>query len=197
MRAIPLMLALGLVAGFSGVASAGDSPWALKIGASQVDPKSDSGMAGMEISSEVGFTPAIEYKFTDNIVGEVLLAIPFEHEIEAGGATAVTFKHLPPTFSAKYLFSPGATFSPYVGLGLNYTLVFDETHVAGADVDAGDSVGLAANVGVEYRVPGSKWGVALDVRYIKIESDVDVNGAKAGTLEVDPTVVGLSAVYHY
>jgi outer membrane protein W len=35
-----------------------------------------------EVSSEVGLTPSIEYKFAPNIVGEVLLAIPFEHEVK-------------------------------------------------------------------------------------------------------------------
>ena len=44
MRAIPLMLALGLVAGFSGAAAAGESPWTVKVGASQVKPKSDPGL---------------------------------------------------------------------------------------------------------------------------------------------------------
>jgi outer membrane protein len=86
-----------------------------------------------EVSSEVGLTPSIEYKFAPNIVGEVLLAIPFEHEVKVTGgkgAKVATFKHLPPTFTAKYLFTPNAAFSPYVGLGLNYTLVYDENQGA-------------------------------------------------------------------
>jgi outer membrane protein len=190
---------MGLVAGFSGVASAGDSPWTLKIGASQVAPKSNGGLAnGVEISDEINLTPAIEYKFTDNIVGEVLLALPYEHDIDLNGAKVASFKHLPPTFTAKYLFSPNATISPYVGLGLNYTLTWGED-MPGADLDLGDSIGLAATVGAEYRMPNSPWGVALDVRYIKINADVEVNGNSfgSGSVDVDPTVVGLSAVYHY
>lgn len=206
MRALPLMLALGLVAGFSGVAAAEDSPWAVKIGASQIKPKSDS-----DTSNEIGLTPAIEYKFSPNVVGEVLLAVPFEHDVDDGAGTKIaTFKHLPPTFTAKYLFSPGATFSPYVGLGLNYTLVFSEkldpafasTLPAGSTLSADSSFGLAATAGFEYRMANSPWGVALDVRYIKISSDIEVkSGAGAvlvtDTLKLDPLVIGLSAAYHY
>jgi outer membrane protein W len=39
--------------------------------------------------------------------------------------------------------------------------------------------------------------VALDLRYISIESDLTINGASAGTLKVDPMVVSLSASYKY
>lgn len=201
MRAIPLMLALGLVAGFSGAAAAGESPWTVKVGVSQVKPNSDSGITGIEVSKENGLTPAIEYKFTPNISGEVLLAIPFEHDVTAGGAKAASFKHLPPTFTAKYYFSPDATISPYVGLGLNYTMVWGEKTtgaLAGTKLTADDSIGLAATAGVEYRMANSPWGVALDVRYIQIESDIEVKAAGLkDTLEVNPLVVGLSAVYHY
>jgi outer membrane protein len=130
----------------------------------------------------------------------VLLAIPFEHEVKdtKSGAEIATFKHLPPTFTAKYLFTPNAAFSPYVGLGLNYTLVYDETIIlAGAKLKGDDSFGLAATVGFEYRLPNSPWGVTADLRYVKIESDLTLDGADIGTLTVDPMVFGLSAAYHY
>lgn len=203
MRALPLMLAMGLVAGFSGIAAAGESPWTIKVGVSQVAPKSDGGLAaGVEISDEVNLTPAIEYKFTPNIVGEVLLAIPFSHDVTLNGNKVASFKHLPPTFTAKYLFSPGATISPYVGLGLNYTKTWGEETtgaLAGTKLGLSDSFGLAATIGAEYRMANSPWGVALDIRYIQINSDVEVNHASfgSGSVDVDPLVVGLSAAYHY
>lgn len=203
MRALPLVVALGLVAGFSNVAAAGDSPWTVKVGVSQIKPKSDGGLlAGVEVSKEVNLTPAIEYKFTPNIVGEVLLALPFTHDVTLNGAKVGEFKHLPPTFTAKYLFTPDAAFSPYVGLGLNYTKTWGEDTtgaLAGKSLSVGDSFGLAATAGAEYRLPNSPWGVALDIRYIKIKADVDLNGAPlgSGSIKVDPLVVGLSAAYHY
>ncbi|MBL0229703.1 MAG: outer membrane beta-barrel protein [Moraxellaceae bacterium] len=204
MRTLALSLTLASLAVLPLTASA-ESPWSVKAGFSQINPKSNNGsLAGgafeADVSSEVGFTPAIEYKFAPNIVGEVLLAIPFKHEVKdtKSDTKIASFKHLPPTFTAKYLFTPDAAFSPYVGLGLNYTLVYDEKIVlAGAKLRGKDSFGLAATVGFEYRMPNSPWGVAADLRYINIESDLTLNGADIGTLTVDPMVLGLSAVYHY
>jgi outer membrane protein len=211
MRTLALSLTLASLALLPLTASA-ESPWTVKVGVSQINPKSGNGsLAGgafeSDVSSEIGFTPATEYKFAPNIVGEVLLAIPFEHDVKFTNAAGVpqgkaaTFKHLPPTFTAKYLFTPTAAFSPYVGLGLNYTLVYGEETMgilAGTKLTAKDSFGLAATVGFEYRMPNSPWGVAADLRYAKIKSDlnVDVLG-DVGTLTVDPMVFGLSAVYHY
>jgi len=209
MRTLALCFAIASLVS-APMAAMAESPWAVKIGVSQINPKSGNGLlAGAyesDVSSEVGLTPAIEYKFAPNIVGEVLLAIPFKHDVtltnKAGVSQgkAASFKHLPPTFTAKYLFSPTAAFSPYVGLGLNYTLVYDEETqgiLAGTKLKGKDSFGLAATVGFEYRVPNSQWGVAADLRYAKIKSDLTLNGGDIGTLTVDPMVLGVSAVYHY
>lgn len=196
------------------MAAMAESPWTVKIGVSQINPKSGNGTLvnglSMDVSSEVGLTPAIEYKFAPNIVGEVLLAIPFEHEVKFTNAAGVpqgkaaTFKHLPPTFTAKYLFTPTAAFSPYVGLGLNYTLVYGEETMGilvGKKLKGKDSFGLAATVGFEYRIPNSQWGVAADLRYAKIKSDLTLDSgagaADIGSLTVDPMVLGVSAAYHF
>lgn len=116
MRTLAVSLAVASLALLPLTASA-ESPWTVKVGISQINPKSDngslvSGAFQAEVSSEVGLTPSIEYKFSPNIVGEILLAIPFEHEVKdtKSGAEIATFKHLPPTFTAKYLFTPNAAF---------------------------------------------------------------------------------------
>lgn len=206
MRILNIFLA---IATMSPLVAMAESPWSVKLGISQIKPKSDNGLLAntfqSEVSSEVGFTPAIEYRFAPNIVGEVLLAIPFKHDVKVSGggltnSEVASFTHLPPTFTAKYLFSPEAAFSPYVGLGLNYTLVYDEETtgaLTGTKLKGKDSFGLAATVGFEYRVPNSQWGVAADLRFVKIQSDLTLNGADIGSLTVDPMVLGVSAVYHY
>ena len=174
MRTLALSLTLASLAVLPLTASA-ESPWSVKAGFSQINPKSNNG----------------------SLAGG---AIPFKHDVKdtKSDTKIASFKHLPPTFTAKYLFTPDAAFSPYVGLGLNYTLVYDEKIVlAGAKLRGKDSFGLAATVGFEYRMPNSPWGVAADLRYINIESDLTLNGADIGTLTVDPMVLGLSAVYHY
>jgi outer membrane protein len=206
MRSLVLCLAMASLVS-APMAAMAESPWTVKIGVSQINPKSGNGsLAGgafeSEVSTEVGLTPAIEYKFAPNIVGEVLLAIPFKHDVKdtLTNSKIASFKHLPPTFTAKYLFTPEAVFSPYVGLGLNYTLVYGEETtgaLTGKKLKGKDSFGLAATVGFEYRIPNSQWGVAADLRYVKIKSDLTLDGTDIGSLTVDPTVLGVSAVYHY
>lgn len=190
---------VGLVLGLATV-GAQASPWTVKVGASQVRP--DASLAGMnvDVSDEVNLTGSIEYELMPNVIGEVLLAVPFTHDVESNGAKVASFKHLPPTVSVKYNLPTTAGFTPYVGAGLNYTFVFDEDTsgaLAGQKLKGDDSFGFSAVVGASYQYPNSPWGVALDVRYINIESDLTLGGADAGTLKVDPTVVSLSASYKY
>lgn len=77
-------------------------------------------------------------------------------------------------------------------------MVYDETIIlAGVKLKGDDSIGLAATVGFEYRLPNSPWGVTADLRYVKIESDLTLDGADIGTLTVDPMVLGVGAAYHF
>lgn len=206
MRFSALITGLVLTAGCSGFAAAVESPWSVKLGMSQVKPKSQSGITGIDVSSEMGITPAIEYRFSPNLVGEVLLALPIKHDVRLQGwGKIATIEELPPTFTLKYDFTPDKDLKPYVGLGLNYTMITSEeiTQIgygalgAGSTLKADDSFGLALTAGAEWRPAGSQWGLALDVRYIGIRSDVTVSGNKLGSLKIDPLVTGVSAVYHY
>jgi outer membrane protein len=76
MRTLALCFAMASLVS-APMAAMAESPWTVKIGVSQINPKSSNGTLvnglSMDVSSEVGLTPAIEYKFAPNIVGEVLL----------------------------------------------------------------------------------------------------------------------------
>lgn len=186
---------VGLLLGLATV-GAQASPWTVKVGASQVRPDVSSDL-NIDVSDEVNLTGSIEYELMPNVIGEVLLAVPFTHDVEdATGQKIGSFKHLPPTVSVKYNLPTTGGFTPYVGAGLNYTFVFDEK-LNGAKLKGDDSFGFSAVVGAGYQYPNSPWGVALDVRYINIESDLKIDGVDKGTLKVDPTVVSLSASYKY
>lgn len=214
MRTLSLVTAAALIAGLPMLASAGESPWVVKLGASYVKPKSQNGDSDLkatvatlgvtnpsiEVSKEYNLTPSIEYLISDTLSTEVLLALPFSHDVKTNGIKIGEFKHLPPTVTVKYRMAGKEGFLPYVGVGLNYTKTWGETAVgpiAGNALSASDSFGPAVQIGAEYRPAGSQWGVAADLRYIKIKSDLKLNGSKIGALEVDPLVLGVSAVYHY
>ncbi len=188
-----LLLALG---------TAHASPWTFKAGVGQVRPDASHGSLDLDVSNEVGLTGTIEYQWAQNanLSTELLLALPFTHDVTLGGNKVAEVTHLPPVLSLKYSFPSPTGWTPYAGVGVNYTLIYDEKTqgvLSGKTLKADDSVGLAGLVGIGYQMPKSPWGVALDVRYINIKSDLKINGADSGTLKINPTVVSLSATYKY
>ena len=89
-----LYVAIAAPLALSSAQTLADSPWSIKLGTSYISPKSDNGdlLGGAlkaEVSSEIGLTPSIEYAFTPNIVAELLLATPYEHDVEVTGGALV------------------------------------------------------------------------------------------------------------
>ena len=206
-RRIGLACALcGLAAGLSGPVLAGNAgSWEIKFGAHTVNPKSDNGTlrAGttafnVEVGNDVRPTFNVGYWFTDNWQLDVLAALPFEHDVDLNGGRAASFKHLPPTFTLQYHFNPdGDGVDPFVGVGLNYTFVYDEQEVgplAGTRLRLDDSIGLAAQVGLTFPI-NENWSIGGDVRWFDIDSDAELNGASLGTVNVDPLAFGIFAIY--
>lgn len=145
------------------------------------------------------------YLFAERWGIDVLASSPFTHQIEAqtgalglGTIDAGETKHLPPTVSLVYF--PGPTsgrWQPYVGLGLNYTLFFEEDVDAELEAVLGsgeltldDSLGLALQLGVDYQLSKQVYLNAA-VRWIDIDTDADFQfaGNRIRTeVEIDPWV---------
>src|SRR5690606_27138917 len=105
----------------------------------------------------------VTYMLSPNWGVQLLAALPFEHDIELadGGTRVASTKHLPPTFSVLYHFMPEAQFQPYLGVGVNVTMFFDEDTrgpLEGADLDLDTSVGAAAVAGIDVDL-GGNWYV--------------------------------------
>lgn len=205
MRLLPLgLLALvcALPASPAAAQSAGD--WTIAIGAHHVDPKSGNGTLAegtlpLSIGGSTRPTIAVEYFVRDRIGIELLAATPFRHDLDIAGLGHIgSAKHLPPTLSLQYHFAPRARVAPFVGAGLNYTRFFEEEArgaLAGARLELGDSWGLALHAGVDIQAgPGR---LRLDARWMDIESDVRVDGAKLGAARVDPLVYGVAYVARF
>lgn len=190
--------ALLLACGPALAADTGD--WSLSLGAHVIDPKSDNGsLAGGALAADVGSStrPTItaEYFFSPNLGLELLASLPFEHDVSLNGVKAGSTKHLPPTLSLQYHFI-GERVSPFIGVGVNYTLFFDtETTgpLAGTELDLDNSWGLAAHVGLDFRL-GERSQLRVDARWIDIDTDVSVDGADVGTVNIDPLVYGIAYV---
>lgn len=202
-KLFPLCLA-GLLASASGIVAAQtpDDPWVLRFGAHVVDPKSNNGhLAGMQakVGDSVRPTISIEYLLDQHWGVEALGAVPFKHRVKLDGAHSATVRQLPPVLGVNYHFLPQATWSPFVGLGINYTHFYDAKAAGGIRGDKlslGDSWGAAAHAGIDVRL-SSRWLVTADVRWIDIDSKVKLNGARIGKANVDPWVYGLSFGYRF
>ena len=171
---------------------AGD--WIWRVGVHNVRPKSDN-HALVNVDAAASLTFNATYMFAPNWGVEVLAALPFEHDINLnGGGKVAQAKHLPPTVSVQYHLNPNGAWGPYVGAGLNYTLFFDEKTrgaLAGAKLELDPSLGLAAQAGLDIEL-GSDWFANVDARWLDIETDAKVNGARIGNVVIDPLAFGLS-----
>ncbi len=207
MRKTPLMLS-ALVLAVSAAAPAmaqSKGDWTIGAGVHQVAPKSNNGsLAGGTLAVDVGndVKPTItgEYFIADNLGIEVLAALPFKHDINIAGLGRVgSTKHLPPVVSLQYHFNSAGTVSPFIGAGLNYTTFFSESTggaLAGSKLKLDDSLGLAAHVGLDFNI-SPKAAIRVDARWADIDTDVRLDGAKLGTVNIDPLVYGASYVVRF
>ena len=194
-RATACALLAFIVLPFSSAYSYEAGDWIVRVGAGSVDPKSNNGAV---VSVDAGTTLVFNgtYMLTDNLGLELLAAAPFSHDINlaAGGGKVGETKHLPPTLSLQYRFDTDSAWSPYVGAGLNYTLFFDEEAVgalAGSTLDLDPSFGIATQAGIDYAL-SDKTLINLDIRWMNIETDADLDGVFLETVEIDPLVYSLT-----
>ena len=204
-KLLPVLFAAGLTVAAAPAFAQSAGDWTLGLGVHQVDPKSDNGtLAGgtlpLSVGSDAKPSLTFEYFIRDNLGIEVLAAWPFQHDISVKGVGRVgSTKHLPPTVSLQYHFNDKGVVSPLVGVGLNYTTFFSEDTrgaLEGANLELGDSWGLAAHAGLDFRVSENA-AVRVDVRWIDIDSSVRVDGARLGTANIDPLVYGAAYVMKF
>ena len=149
----------------------------------------------------------IEYFFTSQWSSELVLTYPQSQTVTVeksalGGPTVLgTFKHLPPILTAKYNFMPDAVFRPYVGLGVNLTIIWD-TNLAVPTSPAiplhldSTSVGVAGQAGFDFKV-ADNWFVNADVKWAKLGSDVKAGGTTVSIAHLDPWLFGLGVGYRF
>lgn len=227
---IAMMAALAATSTVAMANKAGDM--IVRVGAVNVQPASDkatvyaagntvdlgAGALTASVESETQLGLNFVYFATDKIAVELLAATPFSHDLKVhSGDTELDLgktKHLPPTLSALYyLNAPSDKFQPYVGLGLNYTVFFEEEFAPGVtgansvgnlnltDLKLKNSWGLSAQVGFDYHID-EKWLVNASARYIDINTTGTfkaIDGSVPGKVEVDidPMVYMLSVGYKF
>jgi outer membrane protein len=193
-------------------ARADDGPWEVRLRGVYLDVanKSDAisvPSAGVEVpSNDVTINKKwlpdldFEYFFTPNWSTELVLTYPQSQTVYLEGTPIGTFKHLPPVLTAKYDFLPGQDFQPYVGVGVNLTIISDVNIVVPGVSRLylnSTSVGPAAQAGFDYKIM-DHWYLNADVKWVKIGSDLDLpGGTKISTLHLDPFLFGIGVGYRF
>ena len=231
-RKIGLLAAFLIAAALATPAMAHEAgQWIVRGGPGTVSPKSKNADFGdvtladdsviessyFDVDDGTSLVASFTYMLNKNWGIDILLATPFSHDVDLKGTldgAAVTVpaaevKHLPPTFSLQYHFSPDATFQPYVGFGVNYTLFFDEKVTQPVQDNTGllevklpASSGLAVQLGADY-VFDNDWLVNVDLRWMQIRSNykikVDLGDGNIigninvpGSIEIDPMVYSIN-----
>jgi outer membrane protein len=201
MKKIALALSLAALCVAANQAAAQQSPWQVRARAVNISPENKSDafatVAADSITVSDKTIPEIDisYYFTPNVSAELILTYPQKHDVMLNGTTIGSFKHLPPTLTAKYHFTPDAKFSPYLGAGLNYTRISNVELPGNLDLSR-NSFGFAVQAGVDYKLD-KNWSLNLDIKKVQIRSDLRSSGVKISTVQVDPWLFGVGVGYRF
>ncbi len=217
-KVLTLAVAAALTSGTAMTHAYEAGDWILRAGAVTVAPDAESdsipelGGVTVDVDDDTQLSIIPVYMATESWGIELLAATPFQHSIDVNEApiTAGSTKHLPPTLTVQWYPRGGSTgWQPYVGVGLNYTIFFDEEAdsdleelVGKADLDLDDSFGLSASAGVD--IPfGENWNFNAGIWYIDIDTTATVtlkeaNNAKVKfDVDIDPWVYNIGIAYKF
>ncbi len=222
------ILAVALIAAFPTLAMAEAGDWVVRVRAVNVSPDEDSKLgktvnnllgapvmssgAELAVSDKVIPELDISYYITKNIAAELILALGTRHNVSIQGDSNATVGNqglgsvnlLPPTLTAQWHFNPDQMIDPYVGAGVNYTVMLDRNLKGSSGAIDGnkikidsDSWGWVAQAGVDINLADG-WVINADVKYVTIDTDVKLKGAVTGgawrkidSLDIDPWVYGI------
>jgi outer membrane protein len=180
----------------------------LRLGVSYADPYSSSSRVngrrgtGIEVDSSTAAGLTATYMVLPRFGLEASISSPFSHKLsyEVGRSHSYDlgkFSRLSPAFTAQYFFlNPKSRFQPYIGLGLNYTMYYNEEvsreakkNYGASDLKMRNSVGFVSQIGMDFRITDrvfvntSIWwmGATSKVEWreaggsYRLKSDVDVD----------------------
>ncbi|MDD0810872.1 outer membrane beta-barrel protein [Curvibacter sp. RS43] len=184
--------------------------------------KPTSGVS-LEVKNESTLFFSVARKIDDRFEVELALGLPPTHDVTAKlnpsivpshvvsayqGQTIARIRQLAPTVFLNYSFGDSSSaLRPFVGLGLNYTR-FDERRSTPTgnslnggptDIRLSDSWGLAAQVGLDYRI-NDKWSIHGSVATARVKTTLTATTAGAARvmdINFHPVVLTVAAGYRF
>ena len=224
---VAALAAAGLVATvLAGPARAEDtqSPWQLRVRALGVLPDASgssvnvqgvpalsSPNSGLSIDNSIVPELDVSYYFTPNLAAELILGVTPHNITGTGQLAGLNIGKswlLPPTLLAQYHFTDFGRFKPYVGLGVNYTMMFNQTPgytpngngLSVTSLTVNNSFGAAGQIGFDYMID-SHWGFNMDAKKFLLRPTYNamVNNAipVSGTANIDPWLIGVGITYRF
>ena len=211
------LLGLALFGG-SGAAPAQDaaSPWRVYVGAAQVHFVPDAvvtaggqvvpgGQAAASGNRALAF--GVVYAFTPELSAELALGLPPTTTLSGAGtlASAGTLGRVtygPAVLSLRHALPALGPLQPYVGLGVNYTLVLRSEDAFVQQLDVRSAWGGVAQLGATLPL-GGPWSLSLDAKKVWAKTvatgTLPALGGVATRSEVrlDPLISTLSLSYRY
>lgn len=197
-RCVVAVLGMSLVMalGFATIARADDyKSFGVRLRGVYIVPSEDvdNQLNGVTLSNTVVPEIDFEYFFTKHISTELIAAVT-RHDIRANGETIGHTWLLPPTLTVKWHPLAGSLFSPYLGVGMNGTMPFD-THLDGTHTTIHNSIGWAAQAGLDYKVTESVF-LNLDYKFFSADTKIVINGT-AMKLDINPNLFGFGVGYRF
>ncbi len=222
--ALPRLLAAVAVAllGTTALPAAAQSAgqWMVKVGENLITPMvhsgdlSGPGLGGVKVDVNSAFAPVVSaaYMITDNISTELVLGLPYRHDMVGKGTINGVGKigdvqQLPPTLFLQYrLLEPTARFRPYVGLGVTYAY-FRDAHASSTlvallgptNINIDAKFGISPQIGATYAI-NDRWFVdsALVKTYLKTTATLDSSGIRRTIdTKLDPVSFSISVGYKF
>ena len=178
-----------------------DSSDAITVGG--LSPLGTDARVAVDSNTQLGLRAT--YMVTSNIGLGLLGATPFKHNISGAGDLAAAgklaeTKHLPPTFTLQYFpMHSSSALQPFVGVGVNYTTFFEEKTtgaLSGLDIKLDDSVGVAAEIGLDYMF-SKNFGLNAAVWWADIDTTAKIETLDEFDVQIDPMVYMVGFTYTF
>lgn len=162
----------------------------------------------LELNNDVNLAGTVTYMMSDSFGLEVLLGLPFTHEVSNAGKGGVAsgvvaeVSHLPLSFAAQYYFAePDSDVRPYVGAGFNYTTFLDEEGkgiLDGKKITVDASFGYAVQAGVDITVNDDLF-VNFSAWYLDVETDIHIDDPtlESVNITIDPLALMVAVGYTF